>query len=75
MGRAERRGRIDRHWFKDPHPHPRTTHLKPGTDPQDDVEVDTRLQSSLQEKDGGKAKSDALVRGGTQAWTQRVPHQ
>lgn len=32
-----------------------------------------RLQSSLQEKDGGKAKSDALVRRGTQTWTQRVP--
>lgn len=45
--RVWRRGRIGRRWFKDPHTHPRTIHLKPGADPQDDIEVGTRLQSSL----------------------------
>lgn len=54
-------------------PLPRTIHLQPGADPQDDMEVGTRLRSSLQKKDGEKDKSDALVQGTIQTWAQRVP--
>lgn len=63
---------MGRHRFKDP-PLPRTIHLQPGADPQDDIEVGTRLRSSLQKKDGEKDKSDALVQGTIQTWAQRVP--
>lgn len=54
---------------------PRTIHLKPGpeAEPQGDIEVDTRLQSSPSKRRMEEKPSDALVQGGTQAWTQSVP--